>query len=172
MSERVEVVVLVRDPDRTLDQVGWTLSELEEYADAVRVSGTAKALSKVPLEQIASLVRSRGLEFGIGLIGPASGEFFKIAASLADYLVVHVPPSPELSDKLAILGQNLGEKLVVQVDLTVAPMGWQEPALKMFLVSIPPEVRDGALLVELSSPSVDPELENLLQTLISQPSGG
>jgi len=149
--QRLEVVLVARD--RSASQLAALASaELRGIADAVRISGTARVLRSVDVEAVGGEVRSGGQEFGVGLIGRIDPGDLRRALEVADYAVVHVPPTPEVVGPLS-LAWEAGGRLEVQVDLTLAPPRARSRALQALLGELSTSMPGCTVLIEVADPA-------------------
>ncbi len=149
--QRLEVVLVARD--RSAGQLAALASaELRGIADAVRISGTARVLRSVDVEAVGGEVRSGGQEFGVGLIGRIDPGDLRRALEVADYVVIHVPPTPEVVGPLS-LAWEAGGRLEVQVDLTLAPPGARSRALQALLGGLSTSMPGCTVLIEVADPA-------------------
>ncbi len=151
-AREIEVVVVARDP--TAEQLVELVSEeLAGVVRAVRISGTVPALRSIDVEAVASEVRSAGVEFGLGLIGRVGPGDLRAALQAADYVVIHVPPTPEVIEPLSLAWEASGGRIVVQVDLTLAPSGVRSRVLQAFLTELSAKVPGCTVLIEVDDPA-------------------
>ncbi len=151
-AQELEVVVVARDQSavQLAEQVS---KELAGVVRAVRISGTVPTLRSIDIESAAGEVRSTGIELGIGLIGRVGPGDLQAALQAADYVVIHVPPTPEVVEALSSAWEFSGGRIVVQVDLTLAPPEMRSRVLQAFLRELSAKIPGCIVLIEVDDPT-------------------
>ncbi|MDK2464432.1 MAG: hypothetical protein QI223_06655 [Candidatus Korarchaeota archaeon] len=164
-AREIEVVLVARDP--TVAQLAELVSRaLAGVVRAVRISGTVPTLRSIDVESVASEVRSEGAEFGLGLIGRVGPGDLRAALRAADYVVIHVPPTPEVVEPLSLAWEAGGGRIVVQVDLTLAPPDVRSRVLWAFLRELSARMPGCTVLIEVDDPTA---LKDVGWALVGEP---